>query len=190
MQSLRELLKGMVEVIQAKAATVPDFNNGAIRILMVPKNPFAEEWLGGFSLPGSPCEIDFGYVIKKGGSHVRPAGWRGNPEKGEVDTYGYAALKVEAAAYVVKNGLGYRSADLPADAVIPGRKASQGCVVFEVSSKLSGYSTGLVLRVYVAVSGGTGEEDELCAMAVESVLDGWCDRSSKGLVEYYISGRP
>lgn len=175
--TIQDLTRRLVTTIQTEAAKITDFDNGAIRLLFVPKCETAVNYLGGF---GIDCEIDFGFPIKQGASHTRPAKWRNKEDREECDCYGYAALKIEGCAYALRNDLGRRSCNMPESAETWGRASDQGCVVYDIfiverfgpadDPQLKHY-----FRLYVAVSGATGEEDEQCALASSEVLQQWCD---------------
>lgn len=187
--TIQKLVEGIVSAVQSEAAKIPGFDNGAIRLLFVPKCPAGERFLGGF---GPNCEIDFGFPIKEGASHIRPA----TEDDKECDCYGYAALKIEGCAYALRNDLGRRSCDMPESAETWGRASDQGCVVYDIfitevfgiadSSKPKPY-----FRLYVAVSGATGKEDEQCALAARDILQQWCsterDDDGFGHVSQYLS---
>ncbi|MCL2085749.1 hypothetical protein FWH09_02340 [Candidatus Saccharibacteria bacterium] len=180
-KTFQELAKEIKEAIQAEIAKISDFNNGAIVMRFVPFNASAQKFLGGFD---EDAEIELSYHIKPVGfgqketSYTRPAGWRGKDF--EVNCRDYADLKIGACAYALHNNLGRRASDMPEDAETYGRVASTGCVVYDVERvETLGYSETPELvpffRIYVAVSGATGEEDEICALAAGKVLKNWCD---------------
>lgn len=172
-----ELANKLQIAIQAKAANVPDFNHGAIVIRFVPYTETARLFLGGFD---TDCEIELSYHIKpvigfEQGvtSYTRPAGWRGDDSNPEVNCRSYADLKIGAAAYALKHNYGRRSSDIPNAYNTYGRENSRGCVVFDIQSSTGSYDNVVQknhLRVYVSVSGATGEEDEICALAAQPVL--------------------
>jgi hypothetical protein len=198
-KTLQELVQEIVQAVRLEVAKVPNFDNGAIRILLVPKCADTEHWLGDHGVDETICEHDFGYVIKKGASHTRPNGWRGEDD-GECDCYGYAALKTAGCSYAIKHGLGYRSSDCPNEAVTWGRENDAGCVGYDVSRVYThGHAEHVCcepyLRVYISVSGASSDEDELCALAGGVAIEQWCN---KDLVPHhggceqrlYITGRP
>lgn len=189
----QELIRNIVNAVQLEATKIPDFDNGAIRLLLVPQCGLAVDYIGGF---GIDCEVDLGFPIKKGGNRTRPAKWRGDEDRKECGCYGYAALKIEGCAYALRNHLGRRSSDMPESAETWGRTNSRGCVVYDIfiterfgitdSSKPKPY-----FRLYVAVSGATGEEDEQCALAASGILQQWCsterDDDGFGHIDQYLS---
>ncbi len=170
--TIQTLVNQISDAIRAKAAEIPDFNNGAFRLLFVPKCEDANSFLGGF---GIGCEIDFGFAIKDGGKRTRPAidGHK------ECACYGYAAEKIEGCAYALRNNLGRYSDDMPESAETWGRASDKGCVVYEIFANEVGIMddslSKLYLRVYVAVSGATGKEDQQCALVAGDILQQWCD---------------
>jgi hypothetical protein len=197
---MKKLAREIVRAVRAEAAKIPDFDNGAIRLLFAPKCAEAEHWLGDNGVDETVCETDFGYVIKKGFGHTRPNGWRGEDD-GECDCYGYAALKIAGCAYAIKHGLGHRSSDMPAEAVTWGRENDPGCVGYcvEISSERTYGGGGQFkpyLRVYVSVSGATSEEDERCALAAGVVIERWCEstRDDRTWTSdwrwLYVTGKP
>lgn len=175
--TVQSLASKIVDAIQEEIAKIPEFDNGAIRLLFVPKCNEAANKIGGFGLH---CELGLSFPVKKGSSHTRPAGWRGDSSESECDCNGYAALKIGGCAYAIKNGFGYRSRDMPTSAVTWGRENDPGCVAYDIcyisrfgvadSSKPSIY-----VRIYISVSGATGEEDERCALAAGVIIRQWCD---------------
>lgn len=174
--TVQNLARNIVNAVQAEVAKIPDFENGAIRLLFVPKCSEAVKYLCGF---GKDCEPDLVFPAKEGGKHVRPAGFRGSNEP-ECDCYGYTAIKIGGCAYAVKHDLGRRSSDMPEDAITWGRVNDKGCVAYDVSyANRLGISDNPpykhYFRLYVAVSGAEGEEDEQCALAASNVLQKWCD---------------
>lgn len=189
--TIQELTRSIVDAIQAEAVKVPDFDNGAIRLLFVPKCETAVDFLGNF---GPDCEIDLGFPIKKGASHTRPAKWRGDVDRKECDCYGYAALKIEGCAYALRNNLGRHSCDMPEEAETWGRASDKGCVVYDISI-VKGFwftynpSLKHYFRLYVAVSGALGDEDERCALAAGDVLQQWCDteRDDDGYKIFFLT---
>ena len=175
--TIQELVKKIVDAVQAQAKKILNFDNGAIRLLFVPKCGMADDFLGGF---GPNCEIDFGFPIKKGTSHIRPAKWRGKEDRKECDCYGIAALKIAGCAFALRNNLGRRSSDMPTYAITLGRINDRGCVVYEIFiSNRYGIPDHPpyrdYMRIYVAVSGAMGDEDEQCALAAGRVIQQWCD---------------
>jgi hypothetical protein len=187
--TVQKLVKGISDAVRAKAAEVPDFENGAFRLLFVPKCEDANQFLGGF---GVDCEVDFGFSIKEGGSRTRPA----MDEQKECACYGYAAEKIEGCAYALRNGFGRRSSDMPGGFETWGRVNDPGCVVYEIFSAekfgiTDNPSPQLYLRIYVSVSGATGTEDTDCALAVGGVIQDWCEAElgddGFGHMEKYLS---
>lgn len=175
--TIQELVRRIISEIQAEAAKIPDFDDGAIRLLFVPKCNVAVDYLGGF---GTDCEIDFGFPIKEGANHTRPAKWRGDEDREECGCYGYAALKIEGCAYALRNNLGRRSCDMPEENETWGRANDRGCVVYEIFiTERFGIADASppkpYFRLYVAVSGATGDEDERCALTAGNILQQWCD---------------
>ena len=128
--TVQKFVEGIVDAVQAEAAKIPDFINGAIRILLVSKSDEADDFFVGF---GHGCEMDLVYKIREGGSRIRPAGFRGDSTKPERDCYGTSANKVGGCAYALKNGLGRRSGDAPKSAEITGRLCELGCVAYDLS---------------------------------------------------------
>ena len=172
--TFQKLVAQIVGAVRAEAAKILDFDNGAIRLLFVPKCPEAAEFLGWAGFSHAEIDVDVGFAIKDGASHTRPAGWRG--DKDECDCYGYAALKIEGCAYAVRHNLGRRSRDMPDDAITWGRENDPGAVCYDVvvdQNPDDFLLDPLYLRIYVAVSGADSDEDERCAMAAHSVISDW-----------------
>jgi hypothetical protein len=70
---------------------------------------------------------------------------------------------------------------MPLDAITWGRERDAGCVVFTVDHVfVYGYTENVGLetymRVYVAVSGASSEEDERCAVAGGEFIRQWADK--------------
>lgn len=174
--TIQALARDIANAIRLEATKVLDFDNGAIRVLFVPQCEDANSFLGGF---GIDCKIDLGYAIKEGASCTRPA----RDDHKEFACYGYAAEKIDGCAYALQNGLGRRSCDIPESAETWGRVNDKGCVVYDIlMTKRFGIADTSppisYLRVYIAVSGATSREDELCALAAGGVLQKWCDEES------------
>lgn len=173
-KTIQSLVKEITNAVQEEAKKVPGFDNGAIRILFSPKCSAANSFLGEFT---PKCELDFGYPIKPGGSHTRPA----DENQDECDCYGYAALKIGGCVYALKNNLGRRSSDMPNEAETWGRTNDRGCIVYDIyyTSRFGPADDDPIpdhyLRLYVAVSGASGEEDERCALAAGNILQEWCN---------------
>lgn len=166
-----QLAKQMKAAIRAEAQKNVRFKYGAMRFLFCPKSEDARKYLGGFD--EDFVDIDVAAHIESGKSMTLPAGYWIDGA-GEVDCYGYAGMKIQGCAYAVNNGFGRRSSDCPEGAVIPGRCKSRGAVVFDLQEMVGyGYDTNTTtwLRVYVAVSGGTGEMDARCALTVQPILE-------------------
>jgi hypothetical protein len=175
--TFQDLVRDIVEAVQTEIAKISDFDNGAIRLLFVPKCDKAVGFFGGF---GRHCEIDLGFPVREGASHTRAAKWRGKEDRKECDCYGYAALKIEGCAYALRNNLGRRSCDMPEEAETWGRASDQGCVVYDIfiTDRFGigdNSSPEHYFRLYVSVSGAMGDEDERCALAASSILQTWCD---------------
>jgi|GEM_PF-1836218 len=174
------LIKDIVDAVQAEIEKIPDFNSGAIRLQFAPKCDEAAENITGFGLL---CELGLSFPVKVGASYTRPAGWRGNSSEPECDCNGYAALKIGGCTYAIKNGFGYRSRNMPTCAVTWGRENDPGCVAYDIcaiprmgnSSNSAVYKPLTYVRIYISVSGATGEEDEQCALASGNVIQKWCD---------------
>lgn len=186
-----ELANNLRNTIRARAATIPDFETGAIMLSFVVKSDDGNQFLGGFCEEGdSNVDVDLIYSVRPNSPKTRPNGFRGMTD-GEVACRGYAALKIEGCAYAVRNNLGRRSCDMPDEAISWGRENDRGAVCFDIMRCLeiynSSYSTllethdpDLFLRVYIAVSGASGKEDEWCALAAADALKEWaCSQQSK-----------
>jgi len=183
--TVQNLARNIVNAIQTEVEKIPGFDNGAIRLLFVPKCPEAVEYLCGF---GKDCELDLVFPAKKGGKHVRPAGFRGSNEP-ECDCYGDTATKVGGCAYARKKGYGRYSSDMPEKAITHGRTNDKGCIVFDIyiTDKTETKVSPLPIdyfRLYVAVSGAMGDEDEQCALAACDVLQQWVDIKNDGFGHY------
>lgn len=178
------LIEDIVAAVQADIATVPDWECGAIHLLIVPKCDEARRFIGG---PAGNPEIEFTFPAKPGFSHTRPAGWRGDPD--ECDCAGYAKLKTQGTAYAFKHGYGYRSRDMPDSAVTWGRENDAGGIVFVIKHQVG--ETALMgqvvrvppkttdfMRIYVSSSGADSLEDESASMSAKAPLDAWCSKYS------------
>lgn len=173
MGNFLELAKNLRNAIRGEAATIPDFKTGAIVLSFVVKSDGGNQFLGGFCDEGdSNVDVDLTYSIRPGSPKTRPNGFRGNTE-GEVACRGYAALKIEGCAYAVRNNLGRRSCDMPDEAISWGRENDRGAVCFDIMRQKPLRGCELFLRLYVAVSGASGKEDERCALAAGNVLKEW-----------------
>jgi hypothetical protein len=188
--TIQTLARRIVNAVQAEAGKIPDLDNGAIRLLFVPKCGTADGYFGHFGLD---CELGLVFPIKEGASHTRPAKWRGKEDRKECNCSGYAELKIQGCAYAHNHDLGQRSCDMPEEAVTWGRTNDRGCVVYDVyttdteSLSVADNPTPMhAFRVYVAVSGATGDEDEQCALAAGYALQWWCDTSLGGHPEKYL----
>lgn len=195
--SFKEIMHRVVEAVQAQATKIPDFDAGTIRITCNPLCEDASEWMGDFNFGDSKCEIELLFPVKPGGSHTRKAGWRGR-NVGMVNTYGYSALKVAAAAYARAKGQGNCSEQARLDPWIDGwcdeehgYAPSEGAVCYEIdhavwySTAPDGYDKVPFLRMHVAVSGADGGEDKMCALAAESVLHSWCKSETAKMFRIY-----
>jgi hypothetical protein len=189
-----DLISGIKNAVQAEVAKINahnDFENGAIRVLIVPKCPGANEWFGG--LDG--CEYDFVFHATPGGSHTRPAGWRDTNED-ELDCSGSSALQIQGAAYALKHEFGDTSSSMPESAITRGRSRDTGCVVTSVGRYI--YTDNIIrgieifMRVYVSVSGGTGTENEHCACAGINYIYQWSHKVRVPAYgdEYYLFRAP
>ena len=173
--TIQELSEKMKYAVREKALDFPGFDYGSMRFLFVAQCNKAVNFLGGF---GKDCHIDLGYPIKLDGSHTRPA----QPDLNEKECacYGYAANKIEGCACALRNNYGRRSCDMPEKDETWGRVSDQGCIVYDVyyvdrfgitdDPKPEHY-----LRIYVSVSGATGQEDEYCAYAAGLIIENWCN---------------
>jgi len=199
--SFRRLVWKLRDAIWAEVAKIPDFENGAIRLLFVPKSNKASGFFGAL---GTGCEIDLVHPVKEGGSHTRPAGFRGDKDSPETDCSSYAACKIACCAYALKHNLGRRSSDAPnthgynpETGRFDGRSNAPGCVVYDIffvnrfSPVDNPNKPNHYFRLYVSVSGVTGAEDEQCALAAGAALNDWCDNDydsdGYGHFEKYLS---
>ncbi len=180
------LRNNLRDAIRAEIATIDDFKEGAIMLSFVVKSDIANEFLD------YPCgyksednvDVDFVYSARPNSPKTRHNGFRGMTD-GEVACRGYAALKIEGCCYAVRNGFGRRSCDMPDEAITWGRENDRGAVCFDINLENPGYFMDgngddhehdpLILRIYIAVSGASGAEDERCAMAAAPVLEAWAD---------------
>lgn len=184
----RRLVGDLRDAIRAEAAKITDFEEGAMVLSFVVKSEDANEFLGGFSDPeDSNVDIDFTYGIRRRSPKTRKNGFRGRTD-GEVACRGYAILKIEGCAYAVRNNLGRRSCDMPDEAVAWGRENDRGAVCFDIMYDDADGEDNLFLRLYVAVSGASGEEDERCAMAAHRVLSIFADTESSVDRHWFILG--
>ncbi len=157
--------------IQQAVVKIPDFKEGAIQFLFVPKCKASDRMMFGIGLG---CERKFIFAARQGFSHTRPAGYRGT-NKDECDCSGDAAAKIQGAAYAYKNDYGYRSSDMPASCIIPGRDNSPGAVCYAIFDG----DNREYMRLYIGVSGAYGEENETCATAAAPIIRAWCNRNGK-----------
>lgn len=167
-------VRKLKKVIQAEVLRIPTFKEGAIQLLFAPKCDEADMMMFGI---GRDCERKFIFPARFGYSHTRPAGYRGSDEA-ECDCSGYAALKIQGAAYAVKHKLGDSSEDMPDENVTWGRENDPGCicyVIYDLRDKE-------FMRIYVSVSGADSDEDKACAKAARPVIFNWCLRYNKKIV--------
>ena len=166
---LRDVVETTIFTIRHAADQIRQFDHGAIALRFVPKCDSAYDWLGCYrDKKDGDTDVDFVYSVKPGESKTRPAGWRGNPNNLGVACAGYAMQKIEGCARALVNGYGRCSDDLPDELAIPGTCNSRGGLCYDILSP----SGGLWMRVYVAVSGATGDEDKWCAaIATNAALE-------------------
>lgn len=185
-KTFADLRNGIRNAIRVEVATIPDFEEGAIMLCFVVKSKSANIVLG------CPCDdgelnadVIYAYSARPNSPKTRKNGFRGMTD-GEVACLGYAALKNEGCCYAVRNNLGHRSSDMPDEAVTWGRVNDRGTVCFDViynGPTPIGYPNKyLFLRIYITVSGASGEEDERCALAAAPVIKEWAAEMSKGLL--------
>lgn len=158
------LVRRLKNAVQKEIARIPDFKHGAIQFLFVPKCKKADRMM--FAI-GRDCERKFIFPSRDGYGHTRPSGFR-DSEESECDCSGYAALKIQGAAFALKNGYGSKSQDMPDADITWGRENDPGAICFLVFKKAR-----LFMRVYVAVSGASGQEDQKCAEAAGPILSRW-----------------
>lgn len=164
-----DLQRKIVQHVRAAAARISDFEEGAIAVRFVAKTPEAARWLGNpvADISDANTDVDFVHSIVPGKPKTRRPGWRGDPQSQEVACAGYVMLKLEGCARAVISGYGYCSDDLPPKLAVDGRVASRGAMCFDIMP--FNHTTGELLsdepwlRIYVGVSGATGEEDKWCA---------------------------
>lgn len=163
------LHREIVQRVRAAARQISDFEEGAIAVRFVAKCYEAVEWLGKIEAAAGDTDVDVDFIhsIIPGKSKTRSAGWRGDPTREAVACAGFVMLKLEACAKAVIGGYGYSSDSLPSSEVVEGQYAGPGAMCFDIMP-FDG-RTGEVLskdpwlRIYVGVSGATGEEDKWCA---------------------------
>lgn len=161
-----KLVQDLKKAVQAEVAKIADFNHGAIQFLFVPNCEKADRMMFGI---GQDCERKFIFPARPGYGHTRPAGYRGNREK-ECDCSGYAALKIQGAAFAYKNKLGNLSQDMSSTYLTWGRENDPGAIVYGVfDDKSKPY-----MRVYVGVSGADSDEDQKCAAAARPIVVRFC----------------
>lgn len=178
-----ELANNLRNAIRTRATTIPDFKTGAIMLSFVVKSDDGNQFLGGFcGEDDSNVDVDLVYSIRPNSAKTRPNGFRGMTD-GEVACRGYAALKIEGCAYAVRNNLGRRSCDMPDEAISYGRENDRGAVCFDIVRQ-DFNNREPFLRLYVAVSGASGKEDEWCAMAAGDVLKDWANTATDHYWKY------
>lgn len=187
--TFQEFNDTVIAAIRYAASQILEFKEGAIALRYVAKDPVTATWIGSSRSEANeqPCygtlvnndtatdpnvDVDLVYSVVPGNPKTRAAGWRGDPNSPEVACAGYAMLKLEGCAYAVVHGYGYCSDDMPEEFVTDGRVNGRGAVCFDIFPyQIDG---GIIpdekatleppcLRLYVAVSGATGEEDKYCA---------------------------
>ena len=160
-----KLIHDLKKAVQTAIAKIPDFKHGAVQFLFVPNCEKANRMMFGI---GMDCERKFIFPARPGYGHTRPAGYRGNREK-ECDCSGYAALKIQGAAFAYKNHMGNRSQDMSTTYLTWGRENDPGAVCYA----LFDYKSKPFMRLYVGVSGADGNEDQECAANARPVIVKW-----------------
>ena len=176
-KSFKELRDRMLRAVRAEVAKIKGFTNGAIKFQFVVKSRESYDFLG---YPSYEYELDVDvasvYSVKP---NFPKTLYLENGD--EVSCAGFAALKIEGCCHAVHYGTGRRSSDMPEEAVAPGRVREKGAVCFDIMCQKPPYLYEfLFLRVYVAVSGATGVEDERCALAAGPAIKEWAEGYSLG----------
>lgn len=167
------LHRTIVQKVRAAAHRIDSFEEGAIAVRFVAKQPSAAEWLGGLEACAGDTNVDIDFIhsIIPGKPKTRSAGWRGDPTRKAVACAGFVMLKLEACAKAVIGGYGYSSDSLPSSEVVEGQYAGPGAMCFDITPPDQDPAENPWLRVYIGVSGATGEEDKWCAWHAHTIFD-------------------
>lgn len=207
--TFQEANEVIISAIRFAASSIRDFEEGTIALRYAAKDPVTAAWIGSHSTTDDQphygtlvnndtvtdpnVDVDLVYSVVPGNPKTRAAGWRGDPNNPEVACAGYAALKLEGCAYAVIHDYGYCSDDMPEEFVTDGRVNSRGAVCFDIFPYQ--IDNGIIpdekadieppcLRLYVAVSGATGEEDKYCAyQAIHALIELFFDECSAGEIK-------
>ena len=159
---MENIINGIVAAVSAKAAEL-NLKDGALAICYNSTMAFSEGC--------SPVAFDgmkYGedrmriYRLSKDGSHII----RDEDGKETYQTFGIVGMKIAAAAKVFHktNGRCILSSEADENDNIPGRINWGGCVLYPICYNHN-HTQDFCAKIYVAVSGGTSEEDEECAWA-------------------------
>lgn len=168
----------VIDAVRFAASQIRDFKQGAIVLRYIP----APEAIGWF---GPNVYVNLTYSIVPDGTTTRAAGWRGNPDNPEIDCARDAALKLEGCAFAVAHKHGRCSDDLPDDAVADNMSNDSGAVCFDLIHNERGNPSTedrLYLRLFISVSGATGEENKYCAyQAMQTLMTLFVDEPASDL---------
>lgn len=171
------LVRYMRSEIRLEAAKIPDFEEGVIALSLVGKSEWTNESLGDFcDNDDNNVDVDFVFAIRPGGRKTRKAGFR-RKTKREMACRGHAVAMIEACAYVVVRGIGRKSSDMPTENNACGRVNKRGAICFDLVAIEGDFrdpeTDKLMMRIYVAVAGASGKENEICARAAEKAITKW-----------------
>lgn len=166
-----DLYDDIIEACRDAAATLKGFEDGdgAIRLCYIPQGAAGVDLLD-----GNTCYADRYEVvarIRSSGNYVLNRDGRGEP----VDTYAFSALKVAACLRAYELELSARSGEKLGEFYdeAHGFAPYKGAALYQMSQDNKVF--GLLI---VSVSGATQEEDEEVALAAESAMRKWCERTN------------
>ena len=181
METLEEIRDNVRRVASALPSTATQ--NGCIRITFCPLCEEANAWANGMTYnPDDRPEYEAVFTMHPSGSHTVT-----EADGTTINCYGFSALKVASCSHNrAKHGirLSYSNASAHNPQIIPqnGYANYPGCVCYTIVGEkiihkddfFDGESTHAVdydwARIYIAVSGGTSQDDTRAANAAHSVL--------------------
>lgn len=164
--NLETLCEATRDAIREEAENIPGFDNGCIRLTMVPLSELAHDWLtngqGQKYDANDIVEFERIYKINPSGTHTIMCHDDEDDHTKPVNCYAYSALKTAFRSYMYNHNQ-QRPAPEDAGFFVEGNGWSvhRGSVLCDVYDPIR---SGPVMRVYVCVSGAKAEEDEQCAI--------------------------